>query len=316
MQNLSHKTQPQSTSHILMVRPVRFGFNEQTADSNAFQDVKLAAQTKDVAQDDARREFDDMVAQLRVAGVNVTVVEDTPEPFTPDSIFPNNWVSFHQSGKIVLYPMQAQNRRLERRMDLIESLKDKFQVEQIIDLTYFEEQGKFLEGTGSMVLDRRYKTAYACVSPRTHPEVLAAFANAMGYKVVQFEAADQNGKAVYHTNVLMCIGDNFAVVCLAAITDPDQRQQVRDSLINSGKNVVEISHQQMNNFAGNMLMVNTKRDEKLLVMSTTAYQSLTAKQRDELDDYAQLIHFDLSMIEGNGGGSARCMMAEVHLPPR
>ena len=299
-----------------MIRPVRFGFNEQTADSNAFQDSKLAAQTKDIAQDDARREFDGMVAQLRVAGVDVMVFEDTTEPYTPDSIFPNNWVSFHQSGKIVLYPMQAQNRRLERRMDVIESLKKDFQVEQIIDLSYFEEEGKFLEGTGSMVLDRRYKIAYACISPRTHPDVLAAFADAMGYKIVQFEAADQAGKAVYHTNVLMCIGDNFAVICLAAITNPDQKQAVRESLIQTGKNIIEISHPQMNHFAGNMLLVDTKRGEKLLVMSTAAYESLTTQQRDELGDFAQLMHFDLSMIEGNGGGSARCMMAEVHLPLR
>ena len=316
MSNQSYKTQPQSTSHILMIRPVRFGFNEQTADSNAFQDIKLAAQTKDSAQEDARREFDDMTAQLRAAGVDVIVFEDTTEPYTPDSIFPNNWVSFHQSGKIVLYPMLAQNRRLERRMDLIESLKKDFQTEQIIDLTHFENEGKYLEGTGSMVLDRRYRIAYACISPRTHPDVLAAFANEMNYKIVQFEATDQTGKAVYHTNVLMCVGDNFAVICLAAIADPDQKQMVREALIESGKNIIEISHQQMNNFAGNMLMVDTKRGEKLLVMSTAAYDSLSTQQRDELGDFAQLIHFDLSMIETNGGGSARCMMAEVHLPVR
>ncbi|TAG22112.1 MAG: amidinotransferase [Cytophagia bacterium] len=313
---MTYKTQPQSTSHILMVRPVNFGFNPQTADSNAFQDVKLAAQTKDVAQEDALKEFENMVAQLQAAGINLTVVADTPLPYTPDSVFPNNWISFHQSGKVVLYPMQAENRRLERRMDIVDQLKTQYQVEEIIDLTHFENDGKFLEGTGSMVLDRRYKIAYACLSPRTNAAVLTAFSEAMGYEIVSFKAVDANNKAVYHTNVVMCVGDNFATVCLAAINDPDQRLLVRNKLVETGKQIIEISQDQMANFAGNMLLVNNMRGEKTLVMSTRAFESLTAKQRDELDDYATLMHFDLSMIEGNGGGSARCMMAEIHLPQK
>ncbi|MFN8347237.1 MAG: arginine deiminase-related protein [Spirosomataceae bacterium] len=308
--------QPQATSHILMIRPVRFGFNEETAETNAFQDAKIAAQTKDVAQEDALEQFDNMVAYLKAAGVNIMVYEDTPEPHTPDSIFPNNWISFHQSGKIILYPMQAPNRRLERRPDIIEDLKDRFQIEQIIDLTHYEAQGKYLEGTGSMVLDRRYKMAYACLSPRTDSEVLDAFAETTGYKVVKFRAVDANGKAVYHTNVVMCVGDSFAVVCLQAIPDLDERLTVRKELEKTGKQVIEITLEQMNDFAGNMLLVNNKRGEKLLVMSTRAFESLTHKQRDEIDDYATLVHFDLSVIEGNGGGSARCMMAEVHLPEK
>jgi hypothetical protein len=313
---MTYKTQPQSTSHILMVRPVNFGFNPQTADSNAFQDVKLAAQTKDVAQEDALKEFENMVAQLQAAGINLTVVADTPLPYTPDSVFPNNWISFHQSGKVVLYPMQAENRRLERRMDIVDQLKTQYQVEEIIDLTHFENDGKFLEGTGSMVLDRRYKIAYACLSPRTNAAVLTAFSEAMGYEIVSFNAVDANNKAVYHTNVVMCVGDNFATVCLAAINDPDQRLLVRNKLVETGKQIIEISQDQMANFAGNMLLVNNMRGEKTLVMSTRSFESLTAKQRDELDDYATLMHFDLSMIEGNGGGSARCMMAEIHLPQK
>ena len=313
---MSHKMQPQATSHIMMIRPVRFGFNEETAASNAFQDATLAAQTKHVAQEDALEQFDHMVAQLRAAGVDIIVYEDTPQPHTPDSIFPNNWISFHQSGKVVLYPMQAVNRRLERRMDIIEDLKKTFQVEQIIDLTHFENEGKYLEGTGSMVLDRRYKIAYACLSPRTQEEVLDAFAQETGYKVVKFDASDDNGMAVYHTNVVMCVGDTFAVVCLQSIKDLDERLMVREELEKTGKQVIEISLEQMNSFAGNMLLINNKRGEKLLVMSTQAFESLTHKQRDELDDYAVLNHFDLSTIEGNGGGSARCMMAEVHLPDK
>jgi hypothetical protein len=308
--------QSQATSNILMIRPVRFGFNEQTAQSNAFQDIKLAAQTKDIAQEDARREFDEMVSHLRGFGVNVIVYEDTLEPYTPDSIFPNNWVSFHHSGKVCLYPMQAENRRLERRMDIIDDLRKYFHVEVILDFTHFEQDNKFLEGTGSMVLDRMHRIAYACLSPRTNAEVLDSWAKNMNYKVIKFNTTDQNGKEIYHTNVLMCIGDTFAVICLKAIQNPDERLMVKQALEESGKHIVEISFEQMNQFAGNMLLVKNKKGHKLLIMSSAAYNSLTKSQKVELETYADLHHFDLSMIEGNGGGSARCMMAEVHLPEK
>lgn len=306
--------QSQATSRILMIRPVRFGFNEQTADSNAFQDINVAAQTKDVAQEDAVRAFDEMVRQLRAMGVNVLVYNDMPEPHTPDSIFPNNWVSFHASGTVVLYPVQADNRRLERRTDLIDDLATRFHVAKVLDLTRFEAEGKFLEGTGSMVLDRMNRVAFASLSPRTHPDVLAEFSRRTGYRTVQFHAADAAGKPVYHTNVVMCIADTFAVVCLTAITNPDERLMVRQELERLGKRIIDISMEQMAAFAGNMLMVLTQKGQKLLVMSTRAYQSLTPRQIDLLEDYATLVHFDLNTIEGNGGGSARCMMAEVHLP--
>ena len=306
--------QSQATSRILMIRPVNFGFNTETADSNAFQDIKLAAQTKDIAQEDARREFDEMARQLQAIGVDVMVYDDTVEPYTPDSIFPNNWVSFHASGKVVLYPMRAENRRFERRQDIIDDLAKQFHVEKIIDLTYFEKEGKFLEGTGSMVLDRMNRVAFASLSPRTHPDVLAEFSYQTGYRTVSFRAVDASGKAVYHTNVVMCIADSCAVVCLAAISDPDERLMVRQELESLNKRVIDITLEQMASFAGNMLMVLTQKGQKLLVMSTRAFESLTPKQIDQLDDYATLLHFDLSMIEGNGGGSARCMMAEVHLP--
>jgi hypothetical protein len=304
----------QATSHILMIRPVRFGFNEQTAVTNAFQDVKLAAQTKDLAQEDAQREFDEMVLHLKAVGVDVIEIEDTPEPHTPDSIFPNNWVSFHNNGTVILYPMQAENRRLERRKDIIKLLEERFYINRLIDLSYFEEQNKYLEGTGSMVLDRKFKTAYACLSPRTHEEVLKEFALQMNYEVVAFTAVDEAGRQIYHTNVLMCIGDMFALICLEAIPDLDERYVVRQTLEQSGRQIVEISLDQMKHFAGNMLQVKNAKGNSLLVMSTQAYESLSHKQIDALDDYATLLHFDLSMIEGNGGGSARCMMAEVHLP--
>lgn len=297
-----------------MIRPVRFGFNEQTAESNAFQDIKLAAQTKDIAQEDALREFDEMVRQLKAAGVDVMVYEDTPEPYTPDSIFPNNWVSFHFSGTVVLYPMQAENRRLERRMDIIDSLNNNFHVAKVIDLTHFEGDNKFLEGTGSLVLDRMHRVAFACLSPRTHADVLDEYQQKTGYKVIAFHAVDASGKPVYHTNVVMCIGDSFATICLQAIPDLDERLMIRQELERLGKRIVEITLDQMAHFAGNMLLIENQKRQKMLVMSTQAYTSLSHKQIDLLDDYATLHHFDLSMIEGNGGGSARCMMCEVHLP--
>lgn len=306
--------QSQDTSHILMIRPIQFGFNEQTAASNAFQDTELASSTDGIAQNKALREFDNMVRQLQAAGVDVMVYEDTRDTHTPDSIFPNNWVSFHASGTVVLYPMMAENRRTERRQDIIDDLAKRYHVARVIDLTHFEGSGKFLEGTGSLVLDRMHRVAFACLSPRTHPDVVAEFSRQTGYRTVTFQASDANGQAIYHTNVMMAITNMLAVVCLSAITDPDERLMIRLELEKLGKRIVDISLDQMNHFAGNMLMVNTSKSQKLLVMSSNAFQSLTPQQVDILDDYSTIFHFDLSAIENNGGGSARCMIAEVHLP--
>ncbi len=306
--------QTQSTNRILMIRPVRFAFNKQTAESNAFQDAELAVETKDVAQGEAQREFDEMVRQLQAMGVEVIVYEDTTQPHTPDSIFPNNWVSFHASGTVVLYPMMAENRRVERRTDIIDDFARSFHVSRVIDLTHFEQEGKFLEGTGSMVLDRMHRVAFAGISPRTHPDVLAEYSKQSGYRVVSFHTADASGEAVYHTNVMMCIASTFAIVCLAAIVNPDERIMVRQELEGMGKRIFDISLEQMKHFAGNMLMVLARDNQLVLVMSKQAHESLTPTQIDQIDDYATLLPFDLSMIELNGGGSARCMMAEVHLP--
>ncbi len=306
--------QPQSTCRIMMIRPDQFAFNVETAESNEFQNADFSENPVIHTLDSAREEFELMIQQLENVGVDLHIFDDQGEVFTPDAVFSNNWVSFHQSGKVVLYPMMAENRRAERRMDIIESLKKDFKIEEIIDLTHFEQQGKFLEGTGSMVLDRRYKIAYACLSPRTDLDVLHAFANAMDYEVVHFDAYDENNKPIYHTNVLMCVGDIFAVICLEAIKDPDERQKVRSTLEQTNKYIVEISLDQVRHFAGNMLMVRNKNQHKILVMSTQGYDSLTDQQRKALSDYARLVHTDLSVIEGNGGGSARCMMTEIHLP--
>ncbi len=293
-----------------MIRPVNFGFNAQTADSNAFQ-IQQADQQ--AVQHKARQEFDCFVAVLRENGVNVTVIEDTPEPHTPDSIFPNNWVSFHDTGDIFLYPMQAENRRLERREDIIRQLEENFKANHLIDLSRFEAKNQFLEGTGSMVLDRDNKIAYACLSPRTDAEVLKAFCDYTGYKAVTFDAFDQNHKAIYHTNVLMCIGSQFAVICLDSIPNAAEKEMVIQSLKTNNKQIIDITFEQMNKFAGNMLEVKNADGETLIVMSQTAYSSLLAEQKATLSEFGKLIYADINTIETNGGGSARCMMAEVHL---
>src|SRR5665213_1577323 len=231
----------QSTSHILMVRPANFGFNEETAVSNAFQKKQPGKYDVNAI---AQREFDGMVKMLCTNGVEVIVVDDTTEPEKPDAIFPNNWVSFHDDGTVFLYPLQAENRRLERREDIISRLENQFSVKHIIDLSRFELEDKFLEGTGSMVPDRENKIVYACISPRTDREVLDLFCEQMGYKAFTFEAFDEKGQAIYHTNVLMCLGRKFAVICFDAISNPHERIMVRESLASAKKEIVEISFEQ------------------------------------------------------------------------
>ena len=304
-------TNQQTTSTILMIRPVNFVFNEQTAGSNAFQNRNAEQQR---VQDNALQEFDRFVNILRENGIEVIVIDDTAEPHTPDSIFPNNWVSFHNDGTVFLYPMMAENRRLERREDIITQLEDEFKVKHVIDLSHFEHENKFLEGTGSMVLDRENKIAYACLSPRTDKEVLEAFCTDSGYQSVLFHAVDQNGMDIYHTNVLMCVGSNYAVICLDSIKDESEKQNIINSLQSTQKQVVAISFEQMNHFAGNMLEVQNKSGESLLVMSKSAWDSLNYEQKAILSSFSKPVYSDISTIENNGGGSARCMMAEVHLP--
>lgn len=295
------------TSQLLMIRPVNFGFNQQTAASNAFQ--KNGEQTN--VQQKALQEFDVFVQILRQNGVQVTVIDDTPELHTPDSIFPNNWISFHENGSVVLYPMQAENRRLERKVFGL--IKEAFDINQVFDLTYFEQQNQFLEGTGSMVLDRENKLAYACLSPRTSEVVLNEFCRISGYRPILFHA-EQAGKAIYHTNVLMALGDQFAVICLDSISNETEKSMVKTALQQSGKEIIEISFEQMNAFAGNMLQLKNNLEESLLILSETAFLSLKDAQTTVLEKYCRLIYSSLNTIETNGGGSARCMMAEVFLP--
>jgi len=302
----------QTTNNLLMIRPVDFKFNEQTAANNKFQ----VASTESDIQTQALKEFDGFVDLLRQHHVDVTVVNDTLQPETPDSIFPNNWVSFHDDGSIYLYPMFSENRRLERRKDILESLKDKFEVNHVSDLSFYEIQYAFLEGTGSMVLDRVNKIAYACLSVRTDQEVLDNFCMLTGYESVSFQAVDSTNFPIYHTNVMMCIGDRFAVICLDAIRDEEERLSVLLKLTNSGKTIIEITLDQMNHFAGNMLQVVNNDNESLLIMSEQACLSLSVDQKTSLEQFSKIVSAPLYTIEKNGGGSARCMLAEIHLPKK
>jgi hypothetical protein len=299
----------QTTSHLLMIRPVQFTFNAETAVNNAFQSSKDTN-----AQDAALKEFDDFVTLLSKNGIDVTVINDTPEPHTPDSIFPNNWISFHTDGRIVLFPMFAINRRLERKPNVIEKLKSKFTIASQVDLSFYESKNIFLEGTGSMVLDRESKLAYACLSQRTDLTVLKDFCSKLGYTPVSFLATDANGFPIYHTNVMMCVADRFVVICLETIKNNVERKEVIAAIEKSGKELITITLDQMNHFAGNMLQVEDNKGKKFLVMSSQAFQSLHQDQLTKIERYNSILHSSLNTIERNGGGSARCMMAEIFLP--
>ncbi len=302
----------QITSHVLMIRPVRFTYNTQTAESNSFQNAELRENADDT-QKKALQEFDNMVEKLRNEGVDVRVIEDTPEPHTPDSIFPNNWISFHQNNEVVLYPMQAENRRLERRNDIIDTLKKDFEVNQIIDFSGYEKENKFLEGTGSLILDRENKIAYACLSPRANQDLLTEFGQKMNYEMVVFDALDRHKKPIYHTNVVMCIGDTFGVICLECVPNESQKQNIIEVFKRTNKELIEVNFEQLENFAGNMLQLQTNKNESILVMSERAFKSLTNTQIEKISKHTRIFHAPLYTIENNGGGSARCMIAEIFL---
>jgi hypothetical protein len=299
---------PQNTNHIMMIRPVRFAYNEQTSASNSFQQVPDSTIG---IQEKALIEFDGFVNILRNNGVHVWVVEDTEDPHTPDAIFPNNWISLHDDSRMVLYPMQAANRRLERRADIAHHLGETFNLLDIIDYTAAEKENKFLEGTGSMVLDRDFKVCYACISPRTNKELLLTFCADFSYSLVDFTATDRNGNLIYHTNVVMCVGQQFLVVCFDCIASEQDRKRIVHA---TRKTIIEISYTQLEHFAGNMLELINEKGEHLLVMSEQAYKCLTASQVAQLEIFAKIITAPLYTIESNGGGSARCMMAEIFLP--
>lgn len=309
-------TEPESqlASCVLMIRPVRFESNPLTALSNRFQGK--SEMRPEAQQAAALKEFDALVDALRVASIEVIVVEDTPDPHTPDSIFPNNWISLHADGRVVLYPMEAANRRTERRADIIEYLNDQlgFQVTEVVDLTGHENAGHYLEGTGSMVLDRANRIAYACLSSRTHFDPLGDFAQRMNYEVVAFDAVDSDGVPIYHTNVLMNVGEKLAVICDEAITRQEQRDAVLGQLRDTGHEVISLNYDQLEAFAGNMLELCNTRGERVVAMSQQAVGSLGEEQLAALRANGKIISVPIDTIENSAGGSVRCMLAEVHLP--
>ena len=307
----------QTTNTILMVRPINFRMNEQTAVNNYYQE-SIDGVLPETINTKAQKEFDAYVEKLRGIGVHVVVVNDTEEFDTPDSIFPNNWISFHENGNVGLYPMFAVNRRLERREDVLFQLEEEgFVINQIVDYTSAEEENVFLEGTGSVLLDRVNRKAYCALSPRADEDLFIEFCEDFEYTPVIFTAyqtVNNQRKAIYHTNVMMCLGETFAVICLASIDDKKERKNVVAHLKENGKDIIDITENQVANFAGNMLQVKGRNDALYLIMSQSAFDSLTASQIQQLERHNKLISSSLDIIETCGGGSARCMMAEVFLP--
>ncbi|TXF76296.1 citrulline utilization hydrolase CtlX [Chryseobacterium sp.] len=304
----------QTASTVLMVEPIAFGYNAQTAKNNYFQVEQKEADI----QQKALEEFTNFAEKLRNKGINVITVKDTLEPHSPDSIFPNNWVSFHSDGTVVLYPMFAPNRRVERRRDILETLKNEgFGIKEIDDFSHFENEEKFLEGTGSMIFDHDHKIAYGSVSLRLDEELFRKFCTEFGFTPVvfhSFQTVNEQRLPIYHTNVMMCVANQFVVICLECIDDELEREKVQEVIKSTGKEIIEITEEQLQQFAGNMLQVQNNNGEKFLIMSQTAYRSLTEEQIQKIGKYCEIIYSDLNTIEVNGGGSARCMLAEVFLP--
>ncbi len=299
------------TNSILIVRPANFVYNFETAISNAFQN-ELAISDSDL-QEKILQEFDQFAQKLIEFGVDVTIVEDTAEPIKPDAIFPNNWVTFHNNGIVILYPMKAVNRRDERRPDIIQTISRSFEIKQILDLSDYEKENWFLEGTGSIIFDHLNKIAYACLSPRTDEALFKMVCQRLGYQAISFYSVDENGKEIYHTNVMMCIAEKFAVVCLESIADDTEKKNVMDSLTSTGLKIIDISQEQVNNFAGNMLELKGK-EGNVLVMSQSAFDALNDNQKAIMRETCQLLPMSIPTIETIGGGSARCMIAEIFLP--
>lgn len=306
----------QAASTVLMIEPVAFGYNTQTAENNYFQ---INQEDADI-QEKALQEFNDFVALLSSKGIRVITIKDTLEPHTPDSIFPNNWISFHREGKAVLYPMFAQNRRDERREDILEKLREEgFDISKTEDLSVHENDNKFLEGTGSMIFDHDHKIAYGSVSMRLDEQLFRQFCAENGFTPVLFHSyqnADGQRLPIYHTNVMMCVADHFVVICLDCIDNELEREKVQEVIKSTEKEIIEISEDQIQQFAGNMLQVQNEEGRTFLVMSQTAHNSLTEAQISAIEKYSEIVAADVSTIETNGGGSARCMLAEVFLPKK
>lgn len=297
----------QTANKILMVRPAHFTFNEQTAKNNHFQ-IKTSNSN---LSERALKEFDDFVEILRKNKIDVVVVQDTIEPHTPDSIYPNNWFSTHSTGELVLYPMFAENRRLERKQGAINTIKEHFSAHKVIDLTKWEDKNRFLEGTGSMILDHNNRVAYACRSERTDDIVFEEFYTKLNSEPEIFNSYDEKGRNIYHTNVMLSIGAKYAVICAESITDTNRRESVINRLKKSNRDVIEISFDQMRNFCANIIEVRNSEDESFLIMSEAAKNAFTKEQKEILKKHCKIISSPLDSIEQAGGGSARCMIAEI-----
>ncbi len=294
-----------------MIRPARFGFNAETAENNFFQSQPNEPET---IHEKALTEFDEMVKKIRSEGVQVLVVDDSSDLATPDSVFPNNWFSTHADGTLVLYPLYAPNRRLERKPTVLSAIMERYTVSHQVDLSTYENSDRFLEGTGSMVLDRQHRIAYAAVSPRTHPDLLKIFCEKLQYTPIAFEAVDSKGRPLYHTNVVMTVADRYVVICLDSIPDRQERDSVIQTIERSGKTIITIDPEQLNQFAGNLLQVENNKGENFLIGSARAFGSLRNDQRDLLASFNTLLEVSIPTIESVGGGSARCMLAEIFLP--
>ncbi len=295
-----------------MVRPARFGFNPETAENNSFQQNDNSLTNDEIAQK-AIEEFDNFVAKLKAEDINVDVFQDLDDPNTPDAVFPNNWITFHSDGTIISYPMYAPIRRLERRRDIVDDIEKMFTISKDYTFEQYEDQGLFLEGTGSLILDRENKIAYAALSPRTNVQLLDKWCLLMGYTKVNFLAVDRNEEPIYHTNVMMALGEDFVVICLDSIRDNDEKNAVLNFFEKTNKKVIDISYDQMESFAGNMLQLRSNNGLTHLVMSSTARKSLQPDQIDQIEKFTNILVGDIPTIETYGGGSVRCMIAENFL---
>jgi len=298
----------QTTDSLLMIRPANCGYNPQTAASNSFQKLIETLSAEEI-QERAVKEFDNLVEILRAANINVFIAEDTLEPVKPDAVFPNNWVSFHADGTVYLYPMLSEKRNTERRTDIVETLKQNFQIKKIVDLSAGEN--RILEGTGSMILDHPNRIIYACLSPRTDKNLLDKYGSMIGYEPLTFVCLDRNSAEIYHTNVVMCVGEKIAVVCLETIRNLAERNSVAEKLTETNHEIIEISIEQMNRFAGNMLEVRNCQNKNFLLMSVSARDSLNKNQMAKIEKHAEILSANIATIEAVGGGSVRCMLAEI-----
>lgn len=307
----------QATNSILMIRPINFGYNEETALDNHYQIKDSIIKN---SNESAQNEFDNMVKNLKQNGISVHVFQDDENDYTPDSIFPNNWISFHENGDVGLYPMYAKNRRLERKPEVLEFLENEgFVVSNIVDYSSAESENKFLEGTGSMILDRENRIAYCSISNRSDEDLFIEFCEDFEFTPVLFnsyQSVDDKRLSIYHTNVMMCVAADYVIICLDSIDDKKQRKNVSDFINQSGKKLIEISERQVESFAGNMLELINDNGESILVMSQSAKDSLNENQKNIITKYSRILSCDINTIEVCGGGSARCMIAEIFLPKK